>query len=73
MKTYNKGYIFIDGELKSFKPLKYQMRFFPQEECICTCEIGVGDSVEIRMLDVSKYDIYNNEYGFKSGCVADGV
>lgn len=73
MKTYNKGYIFIDGELKSFKPLKYQMQFFPQEECICTCEVGVGDGVDIRTLDVSKYDIYNNEYGFKSGCVADGV
>lgn len=73
MKTYFDGYIFIDGELKTFKPLKYQMQFFPQEECICTCKIGVGDSAEIRTLDVSKYDIYNNEYGFKSGCVADGI
>lgn len=73
MKTYNKGFIFIDGELKTFNPLKWQMRFTPQEECMCTCEIGVGDSKEVRTIDISKYDIYDSENGFKNGNKATGI
>jgi hypothetical protein len=73
MRTYNKGFIFIDGELKTFNPLKWQMRFTPQEECMCTCEIGVGDNKEVRTIDISKYDIYDSENGFKSGCEATGI
>lgn len=73
MKTYNKGFIFIDGELKTFNPLKWQMRFTPQEECMCTCEIGVGDSKEVRTIDISRYEVYDNEAAFKSGREADGI
>lgn len=72
MRTYNKGFIFIDGELKTFNPLKWQIRFSPQEECMCTCEIGVGDSKEVRTIDIAQYDVYTTEAGFKSGLVADG-
>lgn len=73
MKTYNKGFIFIDGELKTFNPLKWQMRFTPQEQCMCTCEIGVGDSKEVRTIDISKYEVYDSEKHFKAGCVAAGI
>jgi hypothetical protein len=73
MRTYNKGFIFIDGELKTFNPLKWQMRFTPQEECMCTCEIGVGDNKEVRTIDISKYDIYDSEDGFKNGNKATGI
>lgn len=73
MRTYNKGFIFIDGELKTFNPLKWQMRFYPQEECMCTCEIGMGDSKEVRTIDISKYEVYDDEKGFKNGCKAAGV
>lgn len=73
MKTYNKGFIFIDGELKTFNPLKWQMRFTPQAECMCTCEIGVEDSKEVRTIDISKYEVYDDEKHFKEGCVAAGI
>lgn len=73
MKTYNKGFIFIDGELKTFNPLKWLMRFTPQEECICICEIGVGDSKEVRTIDISKYEIYDSEKDFKNGWTATGI
>lgn len=73
MKTYNKGFIFIDGELKTFNPLKWQMRFYPQDVCMCTCEIGVGDNKEVRMIDISKYEVYDDEKDFKGGCEAAGI
>lgn len=73
MKTYNKGFIFIDGELKTFNPLKWQMRFAPQAECMCTCEIGVGDSKEVRTIDISKYEVYDDEKDFKNGRKASGI
>lgn len=40
---------------------------------MCTCEIGVGDNKEIRTVDISKYDIYDSEKGFKNGCMATGI
>jgi hypothetical protein len=73
MKTYNKGFIFIDGELKTFNPLKWQMRFTPHEECMCTCEIGVGDSKEVRTIDISQSDVYDSEKDFKTGWKATGI
>lgn len=73
MKTYNKGFIFIDGELKTFNPLKWQMRFTPQEECMCTCEIGVGDNKKVRTIDISKYEVYDDERDFKNGREAAGI
>lgn len=73
MKTYNKGFIFIDGELKTFNPLKWQMKFNPQEECIYTCEIGVGDDKEVRIIDASKYNFYDSEKDFKNGCESVGI
>lgn len=73
MRTYNKGFIFIDGELKTFNPLKWQMRFTPQEECMCTCEIGVGDNKDVRTIDISKYEVYDSEKYFKNGCMATGI
>lgn len=72
MKTYNKGFIFIDGELKTFNPLKWQLRFTPQAECMCTCEIGVGDSKEVRIIDIAKYDVYDTEAAFKRGELSIG-
>jgi hypothetical protein len=72
MRTYNKGFIFIDGELKTFNPLKWQMRFTPQAECMCTCEIGVGDSKEVRTIDISKYEVYETEIAFKRGIPSTG-
>lgn len=72
MRTYNKGFIFIDGELKTFNPLKWQMRFTPQAECMCTCEVGVGDSKEVRTIDISKYEVYDTEIAFKRGDPSTG-
>lgn len=40
---------------------------------MCTCEIGVGDSKEVRTIDISKYDIYDSENGFKNGNKATGI